>query len=505
MTKKTRTTKPESNSTSPPSAPIQAEEGAATWPDADLAFMENNVAAAPLFPVSTLPPAIEPIVSGLATAKHITPTYLAPAVLGVLSGAIGNRWRVAVTPDEAQPLALFILQVGEPGSHRSAAIRVATTALREAETAIIADLAKTTGRPSVEVSKARSQRTAKAIQQIVREQGMPFGVDDEEPAPPPLIVSEASGAGFIDEMQHDARGRVLVTGEFGGLLSGLLAGQGERGRSILLQAFDGDRFDQRLKSTGHVSVPALLLTIVAATHPDRFHQIVGRTRDGLCARFLCTFPAFELTHELPEASGPVDVLGKLAVDLTRSGGSNVSGNFFDTIVLSGEARANLAAASKIFTAGLNDLSGPLRDIHVRARQHALRLAGLFAVVEATMRGELPTLVTGEHVERAAGLMADFFLPMAARAVSMSGYRKPDSAALQLARHLRRLGKTTANVRDDIQRGTGSPLRDLAMIGDALRELQLRGLVKPVERLRVGAGRPTQDWMVHPALLGQLNG
>jgi len=58
-----------------------------------------------------------------------------------------------------------------------------------------------------------------------------------------------------------------------------------------------------------------------------------------------------------------------------------------------------------------------------------------------------------------------------------------------------------NVREDILRGGGSPRRDLATIGDALRELQLRGPMKPVERLRPGTGRPTQDWMIYAALLG----
>lgn len=499
MAKKTRTTKPEFNSASTDPEPIKDTVGAAAWPQADLSFMEKNVAVAPQFPVSTLPPTIEPLVADIARAKQITPSYLGPAVLGLFSGAIGNRWRIAVAPDEAEPLALFILKVGEPGSHRSAAVRVATKALREAEAAIVEDLAKTTRKPSAEVSKVRNQRSAKAIQQIVREQGLPVDMDDEEHKTPPLIVSEASGAGFIDEMQHDARGRVLVTDEFG---DGNLAGPGEGGRKILRHAFDGGRFDQRLKSSGYVTVPALLLTIVAATHPDSVHQIVGKKRNGLCARFLWTCPAFELIHELPQASGPVDVLGKLAADLTRSGGSNQSGNFFDTIGLSADARANLTAASKIFTAGVDDLSGPVRDIHVRARQHALRLAGLFAVVEATAKGEQPHLVTGEHVERASALMGEFFLPMAARALSTAGSHKPDSVALQLARHLRRLGKATVNVRDDIQRGTGSPLRERAVIGDALRELQLRGLIKPVERLRVGAGRPAEDWMIHPALLGE---
>jgi hypothetical protein len=91
--------------------------------------------------------------------------------------------------------------------------------------------------------------------------------------------------------------------------------------------------------------------------------------------------------------------------------------------------------------------------------------------------------------------------MAERALSMSGSGAPETPTLVLARHLRLLGKSVVNVREDILRGRGSQLRDLGLIGDALRELQLRGLVRPTERLRSGSGRPTQDWLIHPALLG----
>ena len=97
---------------------------------------------------------------------------------------------------------------------------------------------------------------------------------------------------------------------------------------------------------------------------------------------------------------------------------------------------------------------------------------------------------------AVGLMTDFFLPMAERTLTVTG-NKQETPATQLARHLRRLGKAAINSREDILRGRGSPLRDAGAIQDALRELQLRGLVQPAERS--GLGRPAQNWLVHPAL------
>ena len=94
-------------------------------------------------------------------------------------------------------------------------------------------------------------------------------------------------------------------------------------------------------------------------------------------------------------------------------------------------------------------------------------------------------------------MADFFLPMAERTLTVTR-DKEEAPATQLARHLRRLGKAAINSREDILRGRGSPLRDVGVIQDALRELQLRGLLQPAER--AGLGRPAQNWHVHPALL-----
>ena len=95
-------------------------------------------------------------------------------------------------------------------------------------------------------------------------------------------------------------------------------------------------------------------------------------------------------------------------------------------------------------------------------------------------------------------MSEFYLPMAERALAMSP-RSQESDASSLARHLRRLGKIEVNIRDDIVRGRGSPLRELGRIGDALKELQLRGIVKPADRQRVGSGRPAQVIKVNTAL------
>ncbi|UGY26664.1 DUF3987 domain-containing protein [Bradyrhizobium septentrionale] len=491
MAKKRTTTKAEAD------APPSGDGIGTNWVAADLTFMQRQLTPAPTFPLQYLTPAIEALVRGFSNTQHLSAAYVGPTVLTTLSGAIGNRWRIGLTPSKTEPLALFVAMVGRPGSGRSTVIEIAQDALQQAEAAIIGHRASTP-RSSVgsqELSAHQARQTSSVMQRILQSGAFPADLDEDEASSgPPLVLCDATGAGFIDELQHDARGRTLLSAEFRGVLTGLMAGQGHRGRTILLQAFDGPRYPVKLKA-GFIVVPALLLTVLAALHPKSVGHITQG--DGLCARFLWTYPDVAPIHELPSEAGPADLLRKLSVDLVRSGGSDSSGQYYDTIALSDEARAVLDGASRTFNAGLDDLGDGLRDVYVRGPQQARRISAVFAVAEAVSKGERPVAVSGEDAERAVGLMADFFLPMAERALTVARDRE-EAPAIQLARHLRRVGKAAINSREDILRGRGSPLRDAGVIQDALRELQLRGLLQPAER--VGLGRPAQNWHVHPALL-----
>jgi hypothetical protein len=193
-------------------------------------------------------------------------------------------------------------------------------------------------------------------------------------------------------------------------------------------------------------------------------------------------------------------LAKLSVGLVGSGGSGSSGKYYDTIKLSDEARDVLDRAYLTFTTGIEDMNDRLHDVYSRGAQQAQRLSGIFTLAEAIGKGQQPTEVSGEDAERGVGLMSEFFLPMAERALGASTGNSERDPATQLARQLRWLGKGTINSREDILRGRGSPLRDAGVIQDALCELQLRGLVQPAERR--GLGRPAQNWHVHPDLLGR---
>jgi hypothetical protein len=136
----------------------------------------------------------------------------------------------------------------------------------------------------------------------------------------------------------------------------------------------------------------------------------------------------------------------------------------------------------------------------RARTQALRLALNLALCERALAGdELPgAAISGEDAQRGVDLMNQYFLAMGERVVTEFNRREIEPPVVQLTRHLARLKKQIINVRDDLRRGLGSPVRDAEDIGKCMEELRLRGVVRPQERA-TQSGRPSKNWEVNPKL------
>ena len=143
---------------------------------------------------------------------------------------------------------------------------------------------------------------------------------------------------------------------------------------------------------------------------------------------------------------------------------------------------------------------PMEDVFGRARQQALRLSTVLALAEHALAGNdgaLPS-IGADDVRRGIELMDRYFISMAERAIGYAGAPLA-SDALRLALYLRRLGKTTISVRDDIYRGPGSPVRKADAVAVALEELRQRGFIRDVARSS-SIGRPGLLIDVHPDLI-----
>jgi hypothetical protein len=195
MAKKRTTTKAEAD------APLNGDAIGTNWLAADLTFLQPQSTPAPVFPLQHLTPTIEALVRGFTDTQHLSAAYVGPTMLATVSGAIGNRWRIGLTSAKTEPLALFAAMVGRPGSGRSTVIDIAQDALQQAEAAIMGHGANTplSSAGSQELSAHQARQTSSAMQRILRSGAVPADLDEDEAASgPPLVLCDATGAGFID-------------------------------------------------------------------------------------------------------------------------------------------------------------------------------------------------------------------------------------------------------------------------------------------------------------------
>ena len=113
------------------------------------------------------------------------------------------------------------------------------------------------------------------------------------------------------------------------------------------------------------------------------------------------------------------------------------------------------------------------------------------------------MATPEIIDRASTLVLNFFMPVAERLFSRAAVVR-ETEAESLFNYLRRLGKSRINVRNDIQRGHGSPFRDKATIDTIMEELRLRGVTRQPVYSHDRPGRLPGDWEINPAIVTRRN-
>ena len=103
------------------------------WPDPQLEGLERPKSSMPIFPIAALPPSIETIVDGIASAQKMPAAYIGPAVIADLSGAVGNRVQISMGPGLAEPVSIYVVLTGPTATDKSTCIRVAANALSAVE------------------------------------------------------------------------------------------------------------------------------------------------------------------------------------------------------------------------------------------------------------------------------------------------------------------------------------------------------------------------------------
>ncbi len=479
------------------------------WPEPQLEGLERPKSSMPIFPTAALPPSIETIVDGIASAQKMPAAYIGPAVIAGLSGAVGNRVRISMGRGLAQPVSIYVVLTGPPASGKSTCIRVAANALSAVESGNEDEQPMDAMANRIGQNIADKRRN-KALHAILSNGSTPIKAPNNRLGEIRhnsrcLAISEATAAGLLNAMRRDALGRILISYEFAGVIRGAINGQGLRGRTLILDAHDGVRHVLELKSEGEVVIDNLQLSLLGAVQTDRIKDVVGRERDGLQSRILWADHDAVFLNELPEGAGPIEELCGLYDAAVRIGEDASHKPPFALIELTDKAHKRLAEVNQSINAELSCTDGLVRDAYARGRQQVERLAGLFAVAESVAAGSGSIGPVGpEIVDRAATLVLTFFMPIAERLFSKSAVVR-ETEAENLLKYLRRVGKQRISVRNDIQRGHGSPFRDKATIDTIMEEFRLRGLTRPSVHTHDRPGRLPGDWDIHPAIVTRRKG
>lgn len=473
------------------------------WKRVDLDFVASGTVPAPPFPLEVLPERAGGLIADFSDQRRLQLDFVAGAVIGGFSAVIGNRARLQGFDGEAEPLALFVALAGPPGTGKSKALNIAGKPLNRIDEAMIAAYDAATasdGGYSLSALASALKETVARSLLLEGRSGAGDEEDDEIGPPPGLVLTETTAAGLLDELEEGCDGRVVVNHE---LASVLAVGSGAgalKTRAILLQAFDGEPYKKRTKTSGRVVIPALHLSILGATQPDRIALLTGKVRDGLVPRFLWYVPDVTPKAEMAVGSGDIQAFEDALVRLIRIEPAQDAGGYSRRIMLHDEARSPLETASERWIEAQRKADGAMEDVFGRARQQALRLSTVLALAEHALAGNdgaLPS-IGADDVRRGIELMDRYFISMAERAIGYAGAPLA-SDALRLALYLRRLGKTTISVRDDIYRGPGSPVRKADAVAVALEELRQRGFIRDVARSS-SIGRPGLLIDVHPDLI-----
>jgi len=273
-------------------------------PDEAWAPLPSPVCTAPVFPVTLLPGSIAAHVDAVAEATQTPPAMAALLAIGVLAAICGGRAEIEPVPGWREGLNLYLGVVMEPGSRKSAVLREmlapvvdpvagSEAGLTGGERDAVVRAARRVGHAATAaldtggdpldraVRQREAQLAADALERLGRVRGT-------------TVVGDISPAALRAHLATDGVTVALMTAE-GDVLERLAGPRGGTGGAldVLLAGYSGDRLrvDRAGRSPLIIERPAL--TIGLTLQPALLARLLAR-RDlvgrGLLDRFLFLAP-----------------------------------------------------------------------------------------------------------------------------------------------------------------------------------------------------------------------
>lgn len=249
------------------------------WPDPDWSILQDALPAAPALPLAAFGNAAD-YLKRAARGANVAPDYPAAMLLAAVGALVGKIYSVRVASDWFEPLALWSVMVGPPGSGKTPAGKPVRKHLHKLQLAVAEQHRIECERDLTlaEADKAPASELERLRQKIDQ--------------PPRYIVNDSTSEALARIEARSPRGLLVERDELAGLIEGLERYSAGVDRAFYLEAWNDGPFTLDRVKAGTITIPDHCLSITGGLQPDRFRSLLTHTGDddGFCARLLIFWP-----------------------------------------------------------------------------------------------------------------------------------------------------------------------------------------------------------------------
>jgi hypothetical protein len=478
-----------------------------SWPVPDMTILGSARRDAPRFPSEAIGPGWAKIAATLAESCATPVDYIAAGILSVGAGLIGNARRVSPWQGWQEPSILWCMAVGDPSAGKTPAFSAIMRRLDPLETAMrhSFDAVKAQLEEQSTVAKAACEAWETKVREAVKKGDTPPRKPEAANIPalpicPQVVVNATTPEALFGICGANPKGVIFARDELAGwaLSFGRYGDDGERAR--WLEAYNGQQSRIDRKKADPLVIPHFSVSIFGGIQPERLHDVVLKeVDDGLAARFLYFWPVPvpparpSVTPDYARIESAIAKLHQLSLVSVDSEKQSPQ------IVMLDDDAANLFQQwrfdhfySQPDSALLKGHFGKMPGLVLRL---ALVLEFLWWTLEAMPE---PQTVSLAAIEAAAGLVDEYFKPMALRVFGDAAIPKGDKLAAQLGRWLVRTKRARFNTRHARRTPDGPGIRDAGDMNQAIEVLVDAGWIEPAgERSGQTPGRAKADYVVNP--------
>lgn len=251
------------------------------------------------FPSHTLPEPIRGFVTEAAKAIGCDPSYIALPLISALASAIGNTHRIQLKRGWTEPAIVWTIIVGESGTMKTPAFKLAMKALRKAQDVAFKEHAAALKEWEVQHLQYETELTSWK-RQAAKGHG-DSGDPPEKPAPPiarRYIVSDTTIEALAPILLGNPRGVLLARDELAGWLGSFdrytKAGKAGADSAHWLSMHNGEvmAVDRKTGIAPMIHVPSASVSITGGIQPGILSRALGQEHheSGMAARALYAMP-----------------------------------------------------------------------------------------------------------------------------------------------------------------------------------------------------------------------